>query len=435
MTLEVRDTWRVARGAGLRVNPWAEPATRSRAYSPSMGLVAAATGGVRRQDVVVAGVVLVISLVQVALSPIHVLGAAGSSWFGILLAVVSVLPLAWRRVHPAGAAVVGSCLWWVPTDGFLVAGYVCAVLLFFSVGRRVETWSRGLLACAWGLGTGTVGFLAIEHAADRLLYLVLDLDIRQQLATVPVPGVEATVGMLGFWAVVLLPFAVGRLLAAQQRDAENRILLERESTRRQAVEDERARIVRELHDVVGHEVTLMSIQSEAAASALEYAPSRAAEPIAAVRETAHRANRELRSILDLLGQGEPTVSADGRGLLELTERACRMGIVNRLRTTGEPWSDAPQHWLAVNRIVQEGLTNAGKHAPGAPVDVALDWSGKGVRVTLTNAAPEPQDRDEGLGLAGMAERARLLNGTFSTTHAAGTFLVSAWLPAPELVRR
>jgi signal transduction histidine kinase len=238
-------------------------------------------------------------------------------------------------------------------------------------------------------------------------------------------------GILGFWLLVLGSYAVGRFLEIQDRNAGQRIAAERDVARQEAVDEERARIVRELHDVVGHEVTLMSIQSEAAAQALEHAPDRAAAPIAAVRETAHRASRELRAILDLLGDGELAVAPDGRGLSELVDRAARLGIANRLLVTGEPWPDAPRHWLAVNRIVQECLTNSGKHAPGEKVDVSVEWSDGGVLVRVSNPAPVTAGIGPGHGVPGMAERARLLGGTLEAGRVDGRFEVLAWLPAAE----
>ncbi len=401
---------------------------------PNLALVGTRTGlttGVRRSDVLLTGTLLAVSLVQVVwVQPIQTLWFLPSSWFGPLFAVVSVLPLAWRRARPVAAAVVGSSPWWIPTDAFLFVGYVCAVLLFFSLGRWSQSLGRSLLACAWAMATGTFGFLAIEQAENRLIHLLLDLDV-QRVAELRLPGAEALLGILGFWLLVLGPFAVGRFLAAQDHEAEERIASEREAVRREAVDEERARIVRELHDVVGHEVTLMSIQSEAAAQALELAPERAAGPVAAVRETAHRATRELRAILDLLGDGELGVAPDGRGLAELTDRAARLGIANSLVVTGEPWPDAPRHWLAVNRIVQECLTNAGKHAPGEKVDVVVAWSDEGVLVRITNPFSGASHLGSGHGVPGMVERARLLGGTLSATRVDGRFEVAAWLPVPE----
>ncbi len=352
-----------------------------------------------------------------------------------MLALVSVLPLVGRRTHPAAAIVVGSSLWWVPTDAFLFVGYFCAVLLSFSLGRWCTSRARSALACAWAITSGTAGMLAIEHEKSRLVPLLFDVELRNLFEQLRTPGLDTLVNILGFWLIVLVPFAVGRLLLSQEQKAERRIEAEREAARLSAVDEERARIVRELHDVVGHEVTLMAIQSEAAVQALERAPDRANAPIAAVRDTAHRASRELRAILDLLGDGDLPVTPDGRGLAELVDRAAQLGIPNQLNVTGAPWIDAPRHWLAINRIVQESLTNAGKHARGEQVTIALDWSDLGVLVRIANASHGPDLASSGHGLPGMTERARLLGGSLTAGHDDGRFEVVAWLPAVEEAQR
>lgn len=362
--------------------------------------------GVRRSDVVLTAALLALSLAQVLwVQPL------GSLPVSLLVTFVAVPPLAWRRARPVLAAVVGTAAWLVPTDAFLFVGFVVAILLFFSLGRWATSWPVGVLVCAWGVGVGTVGTLQGPE--------------------------EPVAGLFSTWLAVLAPYVVGRVMRTQEQEAEARLESERAATRLRAVEEERTRIVGELHDVLGHEVTLIAIQSEAATQALELAPEQAAGPVAAVRETAQRASRELRAILGLLGQGELPVATDERGLSELTDRAARLGIPTSLTLTGTPWPDAPQHWLAVNRIVQECLTNAGKHAPGQQVDVVVDWCDDAVGVRVSNAAPE-RDRAGsgpgpglglGLGLPGMAERARLLGGTLEAARDGDRFTVTAWLPA------
>lgn len=342
--------------------------------------------------------VLVVSLVQVLwVEPL------GGTAFSLVYTLVSVVPLAWRRARPEVAAVVGTSVWVLPTQAYLYLGYVVAIVLFFSLGR----WAGGVRTsgpvCAWAVGAGTVGTLLGPED--------------------PVPG------LFGAWLVVLAPYLVGRLMHVQEREGEERLRAVREEVRGRAVAEERARIVRELHDVVGHEVTLIAIQSEAAVQALALAPERAAEPIAAVRDTAHRAGRELRSILDVLGADEHAVVPDGRGLSELVDRAARLGIPAVLTVSGEPWSDAPRHWLAVNRIVQECLTNAGRHAPGSAVEVGLRWSPHDVVLTVTNDATAESVPGAGLGVPGMAERARSLGGTLDVAQEGGRFTVRARLPA------
>jgi signal transduction histidine kinase len=355
------------------------------------------TAGVRRTDVVIAGAFLLVSLVQVLwIQPL------GSLVVSLVYTCGMVLPLAWRHARPAVAAFVVSSTWWIPTEAYLFLGFVIAIMLFFSVGRWRGDWRIGALVCAWAVVSGTVATLR----GDEPL----------------VPGIFV------IWLVILAPYGIGRVMTAQELENDAHLRAERDAIRQKAVEEERARIVRELHDVVGHEVTLMAIQSEAAAQALTRAPERAEAPIHAVRETAHRANRQLRAILDLLGEGEHAVAPDSRGLAELTDRAARLGIPNTLTVTGKAWDEAPQHWLAVNRIVQECLTNAGKHAAGANVDVRVDWAADGVHVHAANPAP-PADRRSGLGIPGMVERARTLGGTLESRHEDGRFTVEAWLPA------
>jgi signal transduction histidine kinase len=357
----------------------------------------ALTEGVRRSHVLIAGAFLLVSLMQVLwVQPLGSLTVSLVYTFGM------VVPLAWRHARPPQAAFVASSVWWLPTEAYLFLGYVVAIMLFFSLGRWRGDWRIGVLVCAWAVMMATVGTLLGEEP--------------------PIPS------LFGSWLVILAPYAVGRVMTAQELENDAHLRAERDAIRRKAVEEERARIVRELHDVVGHEVTLMAIQSEAAARAIAVAPERAEAPVEAVRETAHRANRQLRAILDLLGEGEHAVAPDSRGLAELTDRAARLGIPNTLTVAGEPWDDAPQHWLAVNRIVQECLTNAGKHAVGANVTVGVDWAVDGVRVRVSNPSLPPVGRP-GLGLAGMVERARTLGGTLESRYDDGCFTVDGWLPA------
>lgn len=374
--------------------------TTSRAAEPYARRVSrpATNPGVRQSDVVLTAVLLAVSLVQVVwVQPL------GSLPVGLFVTFCAVLPVAWRRARPVLAAIVGTAAWLVPTEAFLVLGFVVAILLFFAVGRWATSWPVGVLTCAWGVAVGTFGTLRGPEE--------------------PLPGLLST------WLAIVASYVVGRVMRVQEAEAQQRLEADREATRLRAVEEERDRIVSELHDVLGHEITLISIQSEAAVQALELAPDKAAGPVSAVRETAHRAARELRAILGLLGHGELPVSADERGLAELTDRAARLGIPTSLTVTGTPWDDAPQHWLAVNRIVQECLTNAGKHAPGEKVDVLLDWTDDVVRLRVANDSTSPVESPAGFGLPGMSERVRVLGGTLDAGYADGRFTVNASLPA------
>jgi signal transduction histidine kinase len=232
---------------------------------------------------------------------------------------------------------------------------------------------------------------------------------------------------------VVAPVLAGQLAAHQRaQNAElarlaGRLRFEQERAEESAVEVERARIAQELHDVLGHEVTLIAVQAEAAAAALRVAPERAVEPVEAIRVTAHRTLAEIRGVLDVLSADED-VRAAYDDLDEVSRRAGAAGIANTLTQRGAPVAGQEQVRLAVNRIVRECLTNAGRHAPGAPVDLEVSWDEHEVRVGAANptglaAVPAP-----GRGLTGMRHRAELLGGSFDAAVCDGRFTVRVVLP-------
>nr|WP_294692620.1 histidine kinase [uncultured Friedmanniella sp.] len=347
------------------------------------------------------------SIAQVLLDPI------ASRPVGLFFCFASVLPLAWRRAHPAVAAFAGCTAWLIPTEGFLFLGYAVAAVLFFSVGSYVTSTVRMLVTTGYGLVMGTAGVLR---------------------------GPEEPFALLGAWLVVLASVFAGRLVRRQRtqnrrlRDLTAQLRREQDLVERSAVAEERARIARELHDVVGHEVTLIAIQSEAAASAIRLAPERAAAPVEAIRQTAHRAGAEMRAILGVLrqeGDVTPMASPGPEALDDLVDRSRQTGMEVSLAVSGVAW-ESPNVWLAVHRIVQESLTNARRHAPGSPVTVRISWEPSIVEVQVTNPADGPPGAP-GFGILGMTERVRILGGELSAgLNTSGEFEVAMFLPAPPL---
>lgn len=358
-----------------------------------------------RRDALLAGALLAPSLAQVLwLFPIT------TRPLGALYAVLTVTPVAWRRTAPVvAAAALGTVALWSPSDGFLVLGYVVVIVVFASLGMHAGGWIP-YVVLAWALVAGSVG-------------------------TINGPE-EPVAGLLSYALAVVGSFVGGRIVA-HHRDQNRRLeelarqlRVEKTEASRAAAADERARIAQELHDVIGHEVTLISIQSEAAAAALVHAPERATAPVDAVRATAHRASVELRSILGLLGTPDGgSVRPDPDGLRALAERARQLGVENTMTETGAPWP-AANVWFALIRVVQESLTNAGKHAPGATVDIDLAWTPDRARLVVSNPYGGPGG-DPGRGLRGMAERCRMLGGTFAAGVVDGRFVVTAELPRPD----
>jgi signal transduction histidine kinase len=355
--------------------------------------------GAHRTDAVVAAGLVVVGLVQVTVWPI------ADAFVGQLFVLASTAPLAWRRTRPVASALVSTVPWLVPTDGYPLFGFVAVVLQFYGLG----SWGRPLrpvvAVTAWAVVATVVGTLL---------------------------GPEAPVAAIGGAIAVVGPVLAGRLVAhlrAQNAELDRlaaRLLEERRRAEEAAVELERARIAQELHDVVGHEVTLIAVQAEAAASALRTAPERAAEPVEAIRATAHRTLAEMRGVLDVLA-GDEGVHGATEDVAELARRAEQAGIANTLTVRGAPGEDDETTRLAVNRIVRECLTNAGRHAPGTPIAIEVAWGADDVRVVARNATAAT-GAEPGRGLTGIRHRAELLGGEFAAGVRDGCFTVRVVLP-------
>jgi signal transduction histidine kinase len=359
-----------------------------------------------RRDVLIAGTFLSLSLLQVLEEPIA--GPLAS----LAVAIGSTLPLAWRRVHPAAAALAGTVVWFIPTHGFLFLGYVVAVLLYFSVGNEI----RRLPVVVTVTGVGT------------LLGVVATL-----LTDQPPPTA------LGSALAITAPAAAGRIVAHQRaqtarlHELTEQLVRERVTAEQVAVAEERGRIARELHDVIGHDVTVIVLQADAAAAALQKAPQLARAPVAAIRDAAADVLTEMRSVLGVL-RAEPGQRLRPQpGLADLpalVEEARRAGepVTLELAAASRPVPATVQ--LAAYRLVQEALTNARRHARGAAVQVHVEVDRDAVVVrVLDSGGRAEQTNGAGFGLVGMRERVRLLGGQLETgQRSGGGFAVSARLP-------
>lgn len=358
-------------------------------------------------DAALAGGFLALSLAQITVAPIA--GPAVS----VLVALGATLPLAWRRIAPATAALAGSLIWLVPTpQGFLLLGFVIAALLYFSVGTGVAPLWRFLSVT----GTGVV----ISVVATLL-------------------GPEDPPVAIGAALAVAGPAATGRLVAHQRaqnvrlRELTEELVRERATAEQVAVAEERARIARELHDVIGHQVTVIALQADAAAAALRRAPERAAAPVDAIRHAAAETLAEMRRVVQLLRRpGEVEELHPQPGLSDLTTLVegarvvgSRVGLVLRPPAVLLPASLQ----LSVYRLVQEALTNAHRHAPGSAVQVRVEGEADCLLVeVLSNGGRPARIRGGGHGLVGMQERVRMHGGRLQTGPTADGFAVTARLP-------
>ena len=225
-----------------------------------------------------------------------------------------------------------------------------------------------------------------------------------------------------------------RQRAAQAR----RAVAESGELARTAVGEERARIARELHDVVAHSVSIIAVQAGAAEELIERDPEKARQHMSSVRRTAREAMSEMRRLLDVLRTDEPGYAPQAglARLPDLLEETRGAGVPVELIEQGERPRLAPGLDLVAFRVVQESLTNVRKHAPGAATQVQMRYGPKTLELDVINEpalGPANSNGDRaGHGLIGMRERVRLFDGSFDAHPIAnGGFRVHATLPLTE----
>ncbi len=339
--------------------------------------------------------------------------------FGLVLALGLTVPVALARAQP----VVGA--WLVEVAMFLtllaggqppLAGLVALAAMIFVVARR-----RSRRATVLVLTPFLLYAVAPLSAADVLLVLT---------------SVAALVGVAGQER----DEAAGR--EASSRALEGTLV-------EHAARGERARIARELHDVVAHHVSMIAVQAEAARLATPGLPAEGARRLTAIGDTARTALTEMRRLLGVLRvdtTGEETTREENRrpqpGLKQLNELLDEARDTSlsgaRLIVRGRVAPLDPGVELTAYRIVQEALTNVRRHAPGAAVDVELDYREDALHLWVRDNGPGPTGVEPpgpgGHGLAGMRERAAMVGGRLSTGPAPlGGFLVEAVLPSVSAV--
>jgi signal transduction histidine kinase len=224
-----------------------------------------------------------------------------------------------------------------------------------------------------------------------------------------------------------------RALAAQTERTE----LERA---RRAVLEERTRIARELHDVVAHHMSLIAVQAETAPYRLSDLPESARAEFGSLSGVAREALAEMRRLLGVLRYDQPAGLAPQPQLSDLpalVDAARRAGVSVELAVPGSVGDVPSGVAVCAYRIVQESLSNASQHAPGAAVSVSVGHDAGAVSLRVANGPGEPagpsrSEPGSGHGLTGMRERVALLGGSLSAgPSAGGGFVVSAVLPLGE----
>jgi signal transduction histidine kinase len=222
--------------------------------------------------------------------------------------------------------------------------------------------------------------------------------------------------------------------------AERAAEAERESERREreAAANERVRLARELHDVVSHSLSVISVHAGAARSVID-APERLSASLLSIETVSREAWAEMRQFLDLVGRDPEAAAGPPRSglahLEELVERFEAAGLPVDLEVAGEAVPLPAEADLCAYRVVQESLTNALRHGDQSQARVSIRYGDPGVEVEVASSpaagtnggAPVPGPHH---GLAGMRERVRLTGGELQVENGGGRFVVRARLPLP-----
>jgi signal transduction histidine kinase len=357
-------------------------------------------------------------------APATDIGGTFAEW-GLLycvLGLATTLPLAFLRAAPAAAVLTAASLLSLGLFHFLTLGGAVAELVAVYRFTRGITGDRAQYAA---LG-GCVPFLALALAPAALTGT--DTRVLTDALTALVPA-AAWGGMARRWqAEERLHTAATRVIAGE--------LVEH------LARGERARIARELHDVVAHHISMIAVQAETARLTTPGLPAAGAQRLSEIGDTARAGLTEMRRLLGVLREDAQAEVADRHpqpGLEQLPvlvdEARESSGAACRLIVSGPPVAVDPGVGLAAYRIVQEALTNARRHAPGAAVDVEVRHGDGELRLRIRDNGPGPTETGPagtgagGHGVPGMRERAVAVGGELRAGAAtAGGFLVEARLP-------
>ena len=395
------------------------PATRAASYGRSVN--GAATAPLRLPGrpaaVDVALALLFATLAQVEVWVGAMPGPAGAK---MVLALATTLPLAWRTAAPLPAVVATT------------AGYALAVALGVSADEPLVSMLAPLLA-VYSLGAhGSRNHILTGAGLAISAYAVASLVGANQSTFSFIPILLGVVGALAVGrAVRELGFETD-LLEARTSQLEQ----ERDEAAQVAVAEERARMARELHDVIGHSISVMGVQAGAVRRRLTAEQGAEREALLGVERVGREAVEEMQRLLGLLRADgeEPATSAalTAKRVDEMAAEMRRAGLAVELRVEGDTESLPPGRALAAFRILQEALTNSLRHAPGARVDVYVRRTASELRIEVVDdghLASAAAPRAGGHGLVGMRERATLYGGTLEAGPREGRgFRVLARLP-------
>ena len=328
------------------------------------------------------------------------------------LSAIAVSSVAVRRTLPTSAAVL------------------------FAAAMAIESWTTEspdegavLFACLF------VSYSVAAYAPRREALLggaILSLALAVSIAADPSDSLSNIPPSILLF--VAIPFGIGLATRRRQQDIAA-LTLETEALADEAdaaVEAERRRLARELHDVVSHAVTLIAVQAEAGQSVIDSDPEAARRSLAAIGQVSREALAELARLLAILGESEDAVPEAGLTRINsLVDGARVAGLDVTLRESGEPSELAAETDRCAYRVVQEGLTNALRHSSDARVRITVDHQPDRLHIVVSSTGTPHASSygGSGRGLSGLRERVVVLGGEFEAgTHDTNGFEIRVELP-------
>ena len=346
-------------------------------------------------------------------------GEDGPLWFDVLAVVVFMSPLLARRRFPIGSLVVpiaGVFLASLVDDELIkhpFVGFAFALTIAFRFGMRPN---RRASLIGLALLVGVAAFVELNAPEGKIGDFIWDA--------------------ITFSVAWVIGFAVGEKFREVDEARERAELAEseREERARRAVADERARIARELHDVVGHSVSVMTVQASAVRVRLDDDQDQVRNALEVVERTGREALAEMRRMVGVLRHPDDAPALAPQPSLEqiqsLVERAREAGLPVELRIEGVPVELPAGVDLTAYRLVQEGLTNTIKHARAQQAEVLVRYAAGEVEVTVSDDGRGGGDGDSGgHGLVGIRERVSVYGGRLEAgVRPEGGFRLRATLP-------
>lgn len=326
-------------------------------------------------------------------------GPEGPLWFDVLASVAFLVPFFFRRRYPFGAPVAVAVL--ISGISFVDQGLIndefvaflsgiAAAFMFGMLKDRMQALAGAAIL------VGTIAIIA-HNQGDH-------------------PG-DFGFPMIVFGVAWVVGYGLGQKLheADEARERAERLEREREEQARLAVAEERARIARELHDIVGHSVSVMTVQAAGVRRLLKPEQEREREALMVIEQTGREALAEMRRLVGVLRRPEEAPALAPQPSLEnvdrLVSQACEAGLPVELRVEGSPVQLPAGVDLTAYRFVQEGLTNAIKHARAKHAEVVVRYSDRYVELTVIDDGTGDGDGVKGgNGLVGMRERVSVYGG-------------------------